>query len=398
MAEEGAAGASQSTRFLLLYALAVAGGAVAYVPLLTILLPVRVEGMAGGASITWLAYIAFAGAISASLSNIAFGWLSDITRNRRGWIAGGMIVSSSLLLTIPYADTLPMLIGILVAWQLTMNAMLGPLSAWGGDTVPDHQKGLLGGLLACAPALGALSGLVVTMPGLAGADTRLAMVAGFVILCVSPALLFGAPRSFPELTRPRERTAEELSFKSRSVVVRMWLARLLVQIGEAALFAYLYLWLRSISPEIGDNDAAKVFGVVLVVAVPATLLVGKWADRYERPILPLGIAAGVATVSLLIMAAAPGLVVALIGYALFGLAAAIFLALHSAQTLRVLPRPQHRGRDLGVFNLTNTVPSVIMPGMTLALMPLFGFSGLFIALALLTASAALLLVTAKPVR
>ncbi|MFX8597283.1 hypothetical protein ABTM29_19585, partial [Acinetobacter baumannii] len=64
---------------------------------------------------------------------------------------------------------------------------------------------------------------------------------------------------------------------------------------------------------------------------------------------------------------------ALAGYTLFGSAAGIFLALHSAQTLRVLPRSDRRGRDLGLFNLTNTVPSLVTPGLTLALLPRFGF-------------------------
>jgi len=385
----------QSLRFLLLYALAVAGGAIAYVPFLTILLPVRVEAMAGGASVTWLALAAFAGAISASLANIGFGWLSDITCNRRGWIAGGLLLSSVLLIALTRAGSLPVLIMLLVAWQLALNMMLGPLAAWAGDVVPDHQKGMLGGLLAFAPALGALSGALVTIPGLATADTRMVVVAGLVIACVLPLLLLGRPAPFPELMQKQDEPAPRVAGRPRRIVARMWLARLLVQIAEAALFAYLYLWLRSVSPEIGDDDAAQIFGAVLLVAVPVTLITGRWADRADRPILPLGIAAGASAAALLMMAAAPGLTVALAGYALFGLSAGVFLALHSAQTLRVLPRPQRRGRDLGLFNLTNTVPSLIMPGLTLALVPLFGFAGLFVLLAALAASASILLLSAR---
>jgi hypothetical protein len=57
----------------------------------------------------------------------------------------------------------------------------------------------------------------------------------------------------------------------------------------------------------------------------------------------------------------------------------------------VLPSPQHRGRDLGLFNLTNTVPSLIMPWLTVILVPTRGFSGLFAILAILAfASSALL--------
>ncbi|KLI65015.1 MFS transporter [Aurantiacibacter marinus] len=384
----------QSRRFLLLYALAVAGGATAYVPFLTILLPVRVEAMAGDASITWLAYAAFAGAIAASLANIGFGWLSDITRNRRVWIFVGLVLSSALLVGLAKADSLPMLIGLLVLWQLSLNMMLSPLAAWAGDVVPDHQKGMLGGLLAFAPAAGAMSGTLVTIPGLAEPDTRMALVAGLVVMCVLPVILFGRPQKFPELMEPRSKPATRLD-GPRQIVARMWLARLLVQIAEAALFAYLYLWLRSISPEIGDNQAAQMFGGVLIVAVPVTLFVGRWADRNDRPIVPLCAAAGASAAALLVMAMAPGLSTALIGYAVFGLSAGVFLALHSAQTLRVLPRPQSRGRDLGLFNLTNTMPSLIMPGLTLAMVPVFGFDGLFVVLAVLAAIACILLVTGK---
>jgi len=384
----------QSRRFLALYALAVAGGAMAYVPFLTILLPVRVEAMAGDESIAWLAYTAFAGAIAASIANIGFGWLSDITRNRRGWVLAGLVLSSGLLIALAKAESLAVLIGILVVWQLGLNMMLGPLAAWAGDVVPDHQKGMLGGLLAFAPAAGAMAGALVTIPGLAEPDTRMALIAGMVALCVLPVVLFGRPHSFPDLMTPKERPQPHPD-APRAIVARMWLARLLVQISEAALFAYLYLWLRSISSEIGDNHAAQVFGVVLLIAVPVTLWVGRWADRHNRPILPLCVTAGIVSVALLAMALAPGLVTALIGYAVFGLAAGVFLALHSAQTLRVLPRPQSRGRDLGLFNLTNTMPSLIMPGLTLAMVPIFGFDGLFVVLAVLAGLACLLLLT-KP--
>jgi MFS family permease len=366
-AEAGSAQQRQSTRFLLLYALAVAGGAVAYVPFLTILLPMQVEAQAGGVSVSWLAYLAISGALAASLANIAFGWLSDVTGNRRLWVLAGLVSSSLLLIALSHAEGLAMLIGLLMAWQLCLNMMLGPLMAWAGDVVPDNQKGLLGGLLAFAPAFGALSGVLITIPGMAEPETRMGLVALLVMACILPVVLLGRPVAFPELMQPRDPKVDERADASRRIVISMWIARLLVQIAEASLFAYLYLWLRSISEEIGDNDVAQTLGLVLLISVPMALMVGRWSDRNDRPILPLGLCAAVSAAALLIMAFATELTGALIGYALFGLAAAIFLALHSAQTLRVLPKPQRRGRDLGLFNLTNTVPSLIMPLLTLAI-------------------------------
>lgn len=389
-------GPRQSTRFLLLYALAAAGGAVAYVPFLTVLLPVRVTALAGEADVTWLAYLTLGGATMASLANVAFGWLSDRSHSRLPWVLAGLVLSSVFLVMIPQAQDFTSLIVFIMAWQVGLNMMLAPLAAWAGDCVPDHQKGLLGGLLAFAPALGAASGALVTIPGLADADSRLVMVALLVSAMVLPVVFFGRPAPMPQLMKddppqPGARVDPPERLKSRSVVSRMWFARLLVQIAEAALFAYLLFWFRSIDSSVRDSDIARIFAVVLVVAVPLAIVIGRWSDRHVRPILPLAISAGLAAVGLLAMAIAPSLVYATAGYVLFGLAATIFLSLHTGQTLRVLPRPSHRGRDLGLFNLTNTVPSLIMPWLTLALVPVFGFSGLFWLLAGLAVVASLLL-------
>jgi hypothetical protein len=50
---------------------------------------------------------------------------------------------------------------------------------------------------------------------------------------------------------------------------------------------------------------------------------------------------------------------------------------------------------LGFFNLTNTAPSLIMPWLTLAIVPKFGFSNFFYLLAALALGAASILVIAS---
>ena len=379
-------------RFVLLYALAWAGGSIAYTPFLSILLPVRVSTLAGAsAQVNWLAYLAFTGAIAASLSNILFGYLSDITRFRRGWVALGLILSGVLLMVSGRAQTLPALMGAVVAWQLALNMMLAPLAAWAGDRVPDSHKGMLGGLLAFAPGLGALSGAFVTLPGLAEPATRLALVALLVALFVAPVLVFE-----PDRAAPAEAATKPLAPATRrALLVRMWLARLAVQIAEATMFSYLYFWLRTLDPAIDDSATTRVFGAVLILSAPAALLAGRWIDRTGRPMIPLVLCAGLSACGLLTMAAAGTLVIAIAGYAVFGLASGVFLALHSAQTLRVLPRPERRGRDLGLFNLTNTVPSLVMPWLTLLMVPMFGYAGLFLLLAVLAGGAAVLLAVTR---
>ena len=393
MPAEATESSRQSPRFLRLYALAWAGGAIAYVPFLTILLPIRITAIAGDENIRWLAYMTFSGAIAASVGNVLFGSLSDRTGSRRGWIAAGLALNVTLLLAMTLVATPFALLGLIVLWQLALNMMLGPLSAWAGDCVPGVQMGLLGGLLAFAPAMGAIAGAFITLPDLAGPNGRIELVGALVVICVAPALLFGQPLRVPvaqDLETPVD-AKDKSPDKARRSFVSMWLARLLVQIAEAALFAYLLLYFRSIQPGIGEGFIARLFCVVLVAAVPIALAVGRWADRVQRPFLPLMIAAMLSGTGLVILSLSRNVDWAIAGYILFGLATTVFLSLHSGQTLRVLPRPTQRGRDLGIFNLTNTVPSLIMPWLTLALVPSFGFTGLFALLALLAFTSATIL-------
>jgi MFS family permease len=375
----------QSAHFMYLYALAVCGGAVAYVPFLTMLLPARAVALSGPEALNILAIAAFGGAIAASLSNIGFGWASDVTQTRRPWILAGLILSCLLLSAMPLATNAAMLVVMIVIWQITLNMMLAPLAAWAGDCIPDAQKGMLG----------ALSGVLVTVNGFVQVGNREIMVAIIVLCMVGPVLLFGRSEPMPHLLQSKanaKRVGEGQDI-IRIAVMRMWLARLLVQIAEASLFAFLLLWFHSLDPDFGENSAASIFAIILCVAVFVALVAGRWSDRVSQPILPLIWASAVAAAGLLIMAFAPGLMSAISGYVLFGLASSVFLSLHSSQTLRVLPRPRTRGRDLGFFNLTNTLPSLIMPGLTLSLVPAYGFDALFLLLAALTLAAWVFLLT-----
>jgi MFS family permease len=384
----------QSLPFLLLYALAAAGGAIAYVPFLTIWLPGRMTQLAGAADVQMLGYVTFFGAIAASLGGIGFGWLSDRIGNRRGFVLTGLTLTVALLLAVPLAQDIWALVAVIVAWQLALNMMLGPLAAWAGDCVPDAQKGMLGGLLAFSPALGAWSGALVTWPGLVPVEGRLLVIAALVAAAVLPVLLLGRPRAFADLTAPPPpRIAGTPAQRPTGPAVRMWLARLLVQIAEAALFAYLYFWFRSIDPDMHDSEKAGLFSIALTLAVPIALLSGGWADRHDRPFRPLVVSAAVSGLGMVGMALAtiPGTAKA--SYLIFGIATTVFLSLHASQTLRILPRSDRRGRDLGIFNLTNTVPSLIMPWLTISLVPGFGFDALFLLLAGLTGVAVLLLAT-----
>jgi MFS family permease len=388
MSEEAAA--PKAPRFLWLFALAWAGGAIAYVPFLTILLPLRVIVTSGADGVRMIAIYTFLGAICASAGNILFGWLSDRSGVRKPWVLAGLVLSQALLVALPLSKSAWTTVGLILLWQLALNMMLGPLSAWAADRVPRKRTGFLGGLMALSPALGALSGVIVTVPGLADADQRLWLVSAMVAACVLPVVL--VERDARAHVQPDDAAAER---PRRHFALTMWAARLLVQIAEAALFAYLLLYFRSLDPLIQDSRVARLFSAVLAAAVPVAIVAGRIADRSARPALPLAVCALCSGLGLLGLAGATTIGEATLAYVWFGVATTVFLSLHSGQTLLVLPNPAHRGRDLGLFNLTNTVPSMIMPWLTVILVPERGFPALFAILALLALAASALLFSIK---
>jgi MFS family permease len=351
---------------LFAYALANTGGVLAYLPLLTLLLPGKVARIAGAARIDVLTACVIAGALVASAANILFGWWSDRTvaagKSRRGWLVGGTIVTALSYAAVAAAGTAAELIGAVMLFQFAVNAMLAPLFALMAEEIPDAQKGVAGGLLAlAAPVAAGVSALLVALPAL-GEGMRLAAVAAMAALCVLPLLLL-APR------RPEAVAAEDMRRPHRRRdLLLAWSARLLVQVAGSALSLYLVYYFESVVRGVAPDVLAARVGGLLTLAyalpLPVAVAIGRWSDRSGRRRPFLAATAAIAALGLVAMAAAQGWMVAAAGFVVYTVGSATFLAIHSGYAMQLLPSAAHRGRDLGLLNLANTLPSLVGPALT----------------------------------
>jgi MFS family permease len=391
--------AGRNTRFLPLFALANAGGVVAYVPLLTLLLPARVAALAGGAAIEWLGAATLAGALAASIGNIAFGWASDRVGSRRLWAAAGLCLTVASYALLSGVRTLPELVLAVVLYQLVLNMLLAPLTAWAADVVPDERKGVLGGWLAAGPLLGSLAGIVVTLPGGgAGFELRLGAVCLLVLVLTGPLLLWLRPPGREPIDPPVGSTQQR---RIRGLdLLLLWSARLLVQIAGSVLFGFLLYYFQSLPEELADANIAQLSALALLIALPVSLLCGGLSDRLVRRKRFLVGAALMAAAGLSVMATATQVAGSAVGYVIFMSALSTFLSLHAGYAMQLLPSGRHRGRDLGILNLTNTIPSVIAPVLAIWLVPGRGFGSLLTLLAgfMLVAACCILLVRHDPQR
>lgn len=362
----GAAAEQRSTAFLLLYALANAGGVIGYLPLLTLLLAIKVEALAGEARVDLLTATVIAGAVAASTSNILFGWLSDrsVARGggRRGWMAGGLIATIVAYAAIAFAHSPAAIIAAIVFFQVALNAVLAPLVAVMADEIPDSQKSTTGGLLSLGyPIASGVLALVVGIPAL-GDTGRLMTVVAAAAICLTPLILSRA-RPLPIIDQPRAAVAMR-----RHDLAAAWCARLLFQVAGSVLQLYLLYYFESIVPDGPSAGLAGRVGNLLTVSfiapLPIALLFGRLSDRLDRRKPFLIAAAFVNAIGLAGMAAAHSWTAGALGFACYTIGYSVFLPLQAAFSMQLLPNPRHRGRDLGLFNLTNTLPSLLGPLLT----------------------------------
>ena len=374
----------RSLGFLLIYALASAGGVIAYLPLLTLLLPIRVERAAGEARIDVLTAALVAGSVAASGSNILFGALSDRASargiGRRRLMAAGLAAVVTSYAAFAAAASPRAIVAAVVLFQCAVNALLAPMVAIMAEEVPDSQKGVASGLLAFGNPLASLVSALLIAAALAE-GARFALVPALVALCVLPLVLGRArPAPAPEPASPEPLARADLAIAA--------VARLLVQIAGSVLSLYLLYYLESVAPQVPRRElagwAARLFTLSYLVQLPVALLVGRVSDRVQRrkPFL-LG-SAGVAAVGVLGMAEAETWAAASFAFGLYAAGSSVFLTLHSAFAMQLLPDPRHRGRDLGLLNLANTLPGIVGPLLAWTLATPHDFRGVMLVLAALT--------------
>jgi MFS family permease len=377
--------ARRSLRFILLVAVANAGGVIGFLPLLTLLLPVKVAEVAGDDRIAVFTATVIAGAIAASLSNILFGWLSDRSvahgGGRRPWIIAGLAGLAASFAAVAIAATPMQIVLAVVLFQIAVNALLAPMFAVMADEVPDAQKGVSGGLIALgAPLASAVAALMVAI-GVSGEPARLAFVFAAVLLCTFPLILTPA-RIAPAAVAP-----EEAPLLGRDLAIA-WTSRLLVQVAGNALWLYLVYYFASIDPHTPTSKSVGPLGQLMTIAylipVPVAVLAGRWSDRVARRKPFLITFALLAALGLTGLAFARDWSTAAAAFALYALGSAAFLSLHSGFAMQLLPDPRHRGRDLGLINLTNTLPALIGPLLTWALATPHDFRAVMLTLAGLT--------------
>jgi MFS family permease len=367
--------------FIALYTLAQIGAFIAFIPMLNLLLPLKAEAVDLSGKAVLLSQVMVIGAVVAGFANLAAGVLSDATRGpwgrRRPWIAGGAVAVAATHGLVYLADGLWSLIAAVVAFQIALNLMFGPLNAVLADRVPDKQKGTVSALQGLAlPTAGLFSAVVLAM-ALGGLAERFLITALAVPLLVLPFALLVPDQSEAGLAVTRPRLS--LGVLTDRDFRLAFTSRLLVQVSITLNVLYLLFYLQDVAtlPSTSGATAETAFGWLLTGGTLGGLIFGFiggiLSDRTRRRRV-LVMSGG------LLMAAGAGLMVAqpawpgpLLAQIVFGIGLGLYSTVDIALVAEVLPDRTSAGRDLGVMNLAITVPQIAAPLIGLGV--LLAFSG-----------------------
>ncbi len=359
------------------YGLALFGAHLAFMPLLVLLLPRRVEALADGNAATALSQILLTGALVASVANIGAGNLSDRWMRRHGNRRVPLVLGAALTLAsyvwLAMAGSLAGLTAAVIAFQLSVNAMLSPLSALLTDHFPHGEKGRISGLANAALPLSsaAVAPLVWLFPG--DNPGAFLLTGALAVACIAPlVVLWPFAGAVDQLPTPALPAAPPVSSRRRDFTLA-WIARFVVQLGAAFMIGYLYVFVGAHSTQAdGPGAEAETARRIAALALFATLFAtvsalacGRLSDGLGRRRLPLAIAAICAGLSLGMLGSDPGWFMFLAAYTVFHAALAGFLAIDTALVAEMVTAHPRRAALLGIMNLTNTLPAVLAPGIAL---------------------------------
>lgn len=401
--------------FVAFYALGYVGAYVALITPVATTLALKVAELDPAGKEASLGLISAVGAFFALVTNPLAGAMSDRTTSRFGrrrpFIAIGTAGGVAGLGVVGFAPSIPIaLVGWAIA-QISFNLVLAALQALLPDQIPQARRAKVSAILGISQqisplvgigiamgvmAAGASMGPVFVIPGLVGA----ALLTLLVVRLADPPLR-DAPRfswrEFAKGFRPTPGKAADFGFT--------WIGRFFVILGFAIYTTYQVYF---ITDRIGI-DREKVTGVQLVavlifsiVLTASAVISGRLSDRWQRRKIFVYVAVAVVGVGLVMLAFTSTLPAFFIAAAVMGVGIGAFFAVDLALVTDVLPDQEHAAaKDLGIFNIANTLPQSVAPAIAPFLLAIGGggnYTVLFVAAAVLALIGAAFIVPIKAVR
>lgn len=362
-----------SLGFVAIYVLAQFGIWVALLTPVVMTLALRVGEIASEAEKgRWLGIILATGGFVALVATPVCGALSDRTRSRFGrrrpWLLGGLAVAGMGLLLLGLAPNL-LLLGLgWIICQAGFNAMQAGCLPILPDVIPVRWQGRVAGMLGMTSTMGTFAGSWITQ--YTQGSALLMFLAPFAITIVSITILCLILPDRPAASSDDRRLGPIAMLRAIGAPFRDWDfswafgSRFLIMMAWSFLLTYQLFFLTD-QLSLAKADATQVMVKSMAIIATATIaisLVGgfitDWTGR-RKPLVFL--AAALEGAGFLTIALAPSVSQFLVGVAMAGIGKGLYFAVDLALLAAILPRPEDSAKDMGVFQIANSLPQSLAP-------------------------------------
>jgi MFS family permease len=380
-----------------------------------LLLPLQISQLDPVHTYTSFTIVASLGALAGLVASPLSGALSDRTVSRFGrrrpWIVGGLVVALMGLALMATASSIALLLTGEILEQLGVDTILATVTALIPDRIPLHQRANTSALNGMAPVFGGVVWLVLVT----GLTNTRSVMHGYLVLAICSV---GCLLAFLGVVQEDATTGEQVPpLRWKAFISSFWhplascdfvltlVSRLLVFLAFTLLGAFLLFYLQGVF-QVSAVVAAQTLTTFQVVAtlllVGVALLTGTLAQRLHRlkPFVIVGallMALALGMLSVLVLV--PSWAALFVAAALFGCGFGAYLGVDIHLAVRVLPRAEERGKDLGIMYTSIFLPLILSPVIgAVALNVFHSFVLLFAVAALASVAAAGLIVPIRAVR
>jgi MFS family permease len=330
------------------------------------------EGISG----TILGIGAFMALIMAPLA----GALSDLARNPRGrrrpfLIAGMVGTCVGLALLIPFGPGSNILLYALVILNLQFwwNWACGPYAGLIPDVVPAGDQASASAWMNIMSILGTFTGngiaVVLYVHGHPAAAIAGLIMLNLICLALTLKQVREPPAAGPG--RPFELAPFLRSFwlspGAHRNFYRVLVTRLFANLGVWSVLTFLLFYLRDV---IGVAEPGKILPMLLglgaLLGIPASLVAARLADRYGIVLIvqtTSWMMAG-AAIAYVVIAFRPQMVLTAPVFLVYFAGWGAYQAVDWALALRVLPRSETAGKDMGIWHVALVLPQILGPVLT----------------------------------
>ncbi len=316
-----------------------------------------------------LALVSVCGPLVAIVVQPTMGSISDYAVSRWGrrkpFIVVGSALDVAFLAGIAFSNSLLMLIAFVTLLSFSTNIARGPFQGYVPDLVAEDQVGLASAMVGLMQVLGNIAGVALISLGAILSSRPLAILAVAVVELVTMiSVVVRVGNGLPPKSRQGRSWRQVVLETWGTDILRersyVWLvaSRLFFLMAGGILFALAQAYLKLVFGYTEEEAGMTIISMLVAVAAGSLLSIvpaSRLSDRVGRkPIIYLGCLVGAIGIGL--CAVAPVIAVAVVGAALYGTAAGVFIAVDWALMTDIIPRAS-AGRYMGLSNVaTGSAP------------------------------------------